>query len=367
MWSTAFSRQADVSALAFATGYAANVAFWSSVPQEGDVIFFDELIHASVHDGFRLGRATRGSATTTKFPHNDLAALRSLLDHDAVTQRNKPHTIFIAVESLYSMDGDTAPIADILELLAPYGPRAKLIVDEAHAVGVFNRGLSMPPYVLPEDASRVFARTITFGKALGVAGAALIVPEYVKQFLVNYGRPFVFSTAPAVFNILAVQCALDTLEDGRALVVSYILPARCFLELTRLQLAQRLQSNIRFLLLQLHQQLADTPTSIIYLPVPAPGPQDDIDSAVELSPIIPLLTPQPHALSAHLRARFGVVARPIAWPTVPKGRERIRVCVTAGHTLDELLQLARGVGDWTRSHADDGLPVGTMAQLRSRL
>ncbi|KAH7106105.1 pyridoxal phosphate-dependent transferase [Auriculariales sp. MPI-PUGE-AT-0066] len=323
-----------VSSLAFATGYAANVALWSTLPQHRDIVLYDELVHASVHDGIRMGRVGRGTALAVSFPHNDLGVLRPLLEEEIARDRRgfQPRTVFVAVESLYSMDGDTAPLVEIIRLLKPLGSRAKLIVDEAHAVGVFNRGLSMPPYLTPAESAKVFARTVTFGKALGVAGAALIVPEYVKSYLINYARPFVFSTAPAVFNILAVDCTLTALEDGRAS-----------------ELALQLQRNIQFLIRRLREQLAKVPHSIAMLPETVAATTGN----GELSPIIPVLTAQPHALSAHLRTYFQTVARPIAWPTVPKGRERVRICVTAGHSLAELEGLAIGVGDWVRSVGTD--------------
>ncbi|KAH7096885.1 PLP-dependent transferase [Auriculariales sp. MPI-PUGE-AT-0066] len=326
--------RARLDALFFPSGYTANIGFWSTLPQDGDLVLCDAQIHASVHDGLRLGRVGRGQAFSKTFRHNDLDDLRRVLQEDADAVRTgkmRDHAVFVGVETLYSMEGDCTNLSAVLESVRPFGKRVKVVVDEAHALGVFRLGLSMPPYVTPEEASRVFARTITFGKGPGVAGAAMVVPDYVKPYLVATARSFIFSTAPTVFSVIAVDCALDTLEDGSAAA-----------------LAEKLQGNIRALLRLLHIQLTGIPMRLARVPIPAPGLQD----AAERSPVVPILTPygESHAfgLENHLRVKYRLVAHAVPYPAVQRGGERVRLCVTAGHSNEQLTALANGVGEWAR-------------------
>jgi 8-amino-7-oxononanoate synthase len=171
-------------ALFFPTGYAANSALLATLPQRGDLILYDELVHASMHEGLRLTRAEG-----RPFPHNDVDALEaSLREWRAVSAAG---AVWIAVESVYSMDGDFAPLADLAGLAARHG--AVLVVDEAHATGVFGpagRGL------VAELPQRTHVITLhTCGKALGCEGALLAGPPVMRDFLVNRGRGFIFSTA----------------------------------------------------------------------------------------------------------------------------------------------------------------------------
>ncbi|KZV98731.1 PLP-dependent transferase [Exidia glandulosa HHB12029] len=297
-------------ALLFNSGFDANVAFFQCVPQRGDVVLYDALIHASVHDGLRVGRAT-----AAPFAHNDVRDLERRL-------RGVPEgaNVFVAVESLYSMDGDFAPLQLIVDALRPLGDRVHLIVDEAHATGVYGRGLVAQAGL--ED--RVFARLITFGKALGATGAALLVPALLREYLLNYARPLIYTTALANYCVVAIDCSLDLLENGQ-------LDA----------LAARLHRNIQHFVNALRPHIALIPRQILALPAP---------DAQAPSPILPLLTYQPHALAAHLRKR-GLVARPIAAPTVPRGQERVRVCVQAGHTEMQLDALAGAVVEWANTQS----------------
>ena len=171
----------------------------------------------------RLGRIGRGAGAAKTFPHNDLGSLKRLIEEDLASQEAKSifRTIFVGVESVYSMEGDAAPIVALLDIIGTFDTgRIKLIVDEAHAMFVFGKGLTMPPYITEEQASKVFARVVTFGKAPGVTGAAVVVPRYAKDYLVAHARPFIFTTAPTEFSVVAVDNALDLLEDGRAHAVS---------------------------------------------------------------------------------------------------------------------------------------------------
>ena len=188
-------------ALWLSSGFAANVTLLSTLPQRGDLIVHDALIHASAHDGMRLSRAPAVAAA-----HNDAQAF-----DDAITgwrSDSGTGTPWIAVESLYSMDGDRAPLAALAEVARRHD--AMLLIDEAHATGVFGvmgRGLSHG--LAPE-------RTIalhTCGKALGAEGALLTGPAVMRDFIVNRGRGFIFSTAPSPVMAAVVGESLRILAD----------------------------------------------------------------------------------------------------------------------------------------------------------
>lgn len=184
-------------AIFFANGYGANSALISTLPQQGDFVLYDELIHASVHEGLRLSRADAAGA-----PHNDVQAF-----DDAIAgwrARGGTGQVWIVVESLYSMDGDRAPLTELADLADRH--QAVLIVDEAHATGVFGpdgRGLAAE---LRPRANLITLHTC--GKALGCEGALLVGPRVMKEHLVNRGRGFIFSTAPSPLMAAAVREAL---------------------------------------------------------------------------------------------------------------------------------------------------------------
>ncbi|MBI0473842.1 8-amino-7-oxononanoate synthase [Sphingomonas sp. MA1305] len=189
-------------ALFFATGFAANQALFATLPQPQDLIVHDAHVHASAHDGMRLGRSPRVAAA-----HNDADAF------DAAIRRWRRDggtgTPWIAVESLYSMDGDVAPLDDLAAIADRHD--AMLVIDEAHATGVFGpegRGL----------AHRLHARSNvvtlhTCGKALGAEGGLVCLSATLRDFLVNRGRSFVFSTAPSPLMAAAVRESLRILAD----------------------------------------------------------------------------------------------------------------------------------------------------------
>ena len=189
------------SALIFNSGYDANIGLLSCLPKAGDTLLTDELIHASMIDGARLSYATRH-----RFKHNDLADLTTKLQQ--ATQLGGQ--IFVAVESVYSMDGDMAPLTDLVDICEKYG--AALLVDEAHATGVYGSGPSGQGgeglVVALGLQDRVFARVHTFGKALGVHGATIVGPAVLRQYLINFARPFIYTTALPPHSLLAMSvCA----------------------------------------------------------------------------------------------------------------------------------------------------------------
>lgn len=182
--------------LLFNSGYDANLGLFSALPQRGDTVLHDELIHASVIDGIRLSHATRHS-----FRHNDLQSLEDKLSRS--TGR-----CFVAAESIYSMDGDTAPLAGMAGLCSRYG--ASLIVDEAHATGLFGTGL-VQQLNLQEQ---VFARVVTFGKALGVHGAIVLGSRLLMDYLINFARSFIYTTAAPFHQLAAISAAYQLLAGA---------------------------------------------------------------------------------------------------------------------------------------------------------
>lgn len=185
------------SALFFGSGFMANVAIFSTLPQRGDLIVHDELIHASVHDGTRASKAERAQAR-----HNDAQAFEDAIkDWRSAGGTGTP---WIAVESLYSMDGDRAPLADLIEIAGRHG--AMLVIDEAHATGVFGpegRGLGAEL----EGRDNVVSLH-TCGKALGVMGALVLGPQVLRDFLINRCRPFIYATAPSPLVSALVRASL---------------------------------------------------------------------------------------------------------------------------------------------------------------
>jgi len=271
-------------ALIFNSGYDANVGLYSSLGRVVKYIVYDELIHASVHDGMRLSRAE-----LKPFKHNDVETLRSVLselDGAAV----------IAVESVYSMDGDLAPLKELVAVCKEFD--AALIVDEAHAVGLFGEGRGRVSELGLED--EVYARLATFSKALGCHGAAVLCNDNLRQFLVNHARSLIFSTFMSNHSLLVVKSAYDMLS-----VVDFS------------------KLNISRLINLFNQSMKDV-------------------SGVQVvggeSPILGILVPgnaEVRAVAAAMQ-NDGFDVRPIVSPTVPKGTERIRICLHEFNTEAEV-------------------------------
>jgi 8-amino-7-oxononanoate synthase len=189
------------SALYFSSGFAANSAVFSTLPQSGDLILYDALIHASAHEGMRLSRAE-----CRPFRHNDCGDAEAIIQH--WRREGGGGQVWIAVESLYSMDGDQAPLQELASIVER--SEAILLIDEAHATGVFGengRGLAA---ALTERHNIITLNTC--GKALGCEGALICGPKVVRDFLINRGRGFIFSTAPSPLMAASVRAALSLLE-----------------------------------------------------------------------------------------------------------------------------------------------------------
>jgi 8-amino-7-oxononanoate synthase len=212
-------------ALYFGAGYTANVAIFSTLPQRDDIVFYDERVHASVHEGMRHGRAERAS-----IPHNDIAAFETRVRQwRSAGGRGRP---WIAVESVYSMDGDSPDLDDLIAIADRHD--ATLVIDEAHATGVMGpdgRGLA----AALEGRDNVITLH-TCGKALGTSGGFVLGPRLVRDFLLNRARPFIFATAPSPLIAAVTRVALEisrTRPERRERLASLVayadreLQARC--------------------------------------------------------------------------------------------------------------------------------------------
>ncbi|CAE6513714.1 unnamed protein product [Rhizoctonia solani] len=211
-------------ALLFNSGFDANVALFSVLPQPGDWIIYDALVHASVHDGMRSSRLAAGRRIP--FKHSCVRDLEAKIRFVLNTESEKgveKGTVFIALEALYSMDGDLAPLADILKTVEGLVPpeRRCVIVDEAHSTGVYGNGRGLVEQL--GLGSRVHVRLHTFGKAMASSGGVVICDYLTREYLINYARSFIFTTAPTVASVIAMGCSFDMVDNGTTQKASTIL------------------------------------------------------------------------------------------------------------------------------------------------
>lgn len=291
-------------ALIFNSGYDANVGFFSSVPGRGDMIFYDELIHASIRDGISMSHAK-----AFKFKHNNFQDLQVQIER--IWKRYSPNEVYIVTEAVFSMDGD----APDLKALAAYAAEKGffLVVDEAHAVGVIGRkgeGLVQELGI----QNQVFARIATFGKALGVHGAAVLGSRKLKDYLVNYSRSLIYTTALPPHSVAAIIAAYESLEgkfSGKHVE-------------NTISAVEQLRQNIQFFkskLLQNHLETFIESNSAIHCCI-IPGNEE----VKELS------------------TRFeekGFDVKAILSPTVPKGKERLRFCLHSYNSRDQISEIIK--------------------------
>ena len=198
------------SALIFNSGYDANIGFFSAVPQKNDFVLFDEYCHASIRDGIQLSHAK-----AYKFRHNDLEKLEELILRCTASEKAQGE-IYIATESVFSMDGDSPDFKRLIEMTAKYN--CLLVVDEAHALGVLGTsGEGLIQYLGLQD--QVFARIMTFGKGLGCHGAAILGADGLKKYLINFARSLIYTTALPPHALATIfkayeQLAVCAAENG---------------------------------------------------------------------------------------------------------------------------------------------------------
>lgn len=269
------------SALLFPSGYNANLALFSTLPSRHDTVIVDEQIHRSVHDGCKLSNARK-----LKFKHNDIEDLENIL------KRQEGHC-YIAIESLYSMEGDFAPLQEIAALASKY--KASLIVDEAHAFGVFGYGV-IEKYQLQNQVS---AAVVTYGKALGAHGAAILCNETMKSFLINFATPFIYTTSAQDFQWMSIKTGYEFLDQNH-------------------KLAEKLQNNIRIF----RSRKLQSPSA-------------------ETSPVQAIVIPDNQKLKTlqNTLSEEEFLTYAIYSPTVKEGSERLRICLHSFNEEEEIVKL----------------------------
>lgn len=276
------------SALLFSSGYSANLALFSTLPTRHDTIIVDEQIHRSVHDACKMSNAKK-----LKFKHNDVEHLEDIL-------KRQNGSCYVAIESLYSMDGDVADIQEIVKITEKY--KAGLIVDEAHAFGVFGYGL-VNKFNLQE---KVLAIVITYGKALGTHGAAILTNDVIKSYLINFASPFIYTTSAHDFLWMSIKEGYNFLNRNSELSI-------------------KLQENIKIF----RKQNLKTFSS-------------------ENSPIQAVLISDNHQLRALKETLLdkGFLTYAVFSPTVKQGTERLRICLHNFNMEEEIIGLTKIIKDF---------------------
>lgn len=278
-------------ALIFNSGYDANVGLLSSIAGKRDLILYDELIHASIHDGIRMGYAKY-----YKIKHNDIDHLKLLIE------RNKDlvDNIFVVVESVYSMDGDCAKLKELAKICD--NKKIFLIVDEAHAIGVFGKsGKGLCNELGIED--KCYARIYTYGKAMGCHGAAIVGNKDLRDFLINFARSFVYTTALPTHSLQNIQAAYELLQEGK--------------------LQDKLRENINYFN-SLTADFIESTSAIHCKLFPGNHNVDIIESQFE---------------------KKDMFVKGIKSPTVKEGAERIRICLHAFNTKEEIKNLVKIINE----------------------
>lgn len=277
--------------LVFNSGYDANIGILSCIPAKDDIILYDELCHASLIDGMRLSFAEK-----FKFKHNDAVHLEELL------KKNSGKRIFIVLESVYSMDGDSPDLLEIVSLLERYS--ALMILDEAHSTGVFGeKGEGRAVELGIQD--KIFIRVVTFGKAIGLHGAiAIFNDELIRQFLINFSRPFIYTTAPSESNLFELKSRYDILSsnNNKVLITNYKI--------------------------KLFKSLIEDEIKPYY-----------IESSSAIQSFLAVGGNEKAKKFSSFLMENGFDVRPILSPTVPKGKERIRICLHSYNSDKEITEL----------------------------
>jgi 8-amino-7-oxononanoate synthase len=292
------------SATIFNSGYDANVGFFSTVPQRGDIILYDEFIHASIRDGI-----TMSHAKAYKFKHNDLDDLEKRCQIERRREVSLETNIYIVTESVFSMDGDSPNLNHLNKLAQHYN--ALLVVDEAHAVGVFgNDGQGIIQDLNLEPI--VFARIVTFGKAMGCHGAVILGSTALKTFLVNFCRTFIYTTALPPHSLATIHAAYQTLKISKS----------------RMLLKQNI-THFKAEISRNHLESAFIPSlSAIHCCI-IPG-----NATVKLA--------------AKKLQDLGFNVKPILSPTVPKGQERLRFCLHSYNSKEDATKVLNALSTFAR-------------------
>ena len=280
------------SALIFNSGYDANVGFFSAIPQRNDIILYDELCHASIRDGIQMSHAK-----AYKFHHNDTENLEGLLSKF----QTEESVIYVVTETVFSMDGDAPNIEQLVILCEKY--KAYLVVDEAHALGVFGDSGEGVCQSL-NFHNDIFARIMTFGKGLGCHGAAILGSQQLKDYLLNFARSFIYTTGLSPHSVATILTAYQYL-------------------ITEKEAINTLKENIQYFNQQ-KMQLGLKPLFVYS------------KSAIQCA-VIPGNEKVKNIASQLQENGFDVKA--ILSPTVPEGQERLRFCLHSYNTKEEILAI----------------------------
>lgn len=271
--------------LVFNSGYAANLGVLSSIPTRHDTILYDELCHASIKDGIRLSLATRHA-----FKHNDVTDLEQKI-------KTAKGRVFIVIESIYSMDGDLCPLSEIVSLAERFN--CYIVLDEAHSTGVIGiggSGLAVSMNLHRKIAIRIY----TFGKAIGVHGACVAGSRILVDYLINFSRPFIYTTALPDHTVISIAESFHYIALNPAL-----------------------QNN-----LQLKIDLFKNSITR----------KEHISSSAIQTVIFGSIEKTKAAANNLIAKGFDV--RPILSPTVPKGKERLRICLHTFNSDEDIVKLA---------------------------
>ncbi|WP_378186237.1 aminotransferase class I/II-fold pyridoxal phosphate-dependent enzyme [Aquimarina sp. W85] len=297
------------SALIFNSGYDANVGFFSSIAQRGDIIFYDELIHASIRDGIKIS-----NAKSYKFAHNNISDLQKRLQQNKSNKKSSAESfeVYIVTESVFSMDGDIPDLQGFVTFCKENN--CHLIVDEAHATGVFGKyGVGILQGLGIEN--NIFARIHTFGKALGCHGAVILGSNELKKYLINFARSFIYTTGLPPHSLATIQSAHAALQTTDAI--------------------DRLTKNITFF----NQNLDATNLKSRFI---------KSNSAIHCC----IISGNEHVQNvARQIQKKGFNVKPILSPTVPVGEERLRFCIHAYNSKDEITNVLNLLATFVREYA----------------
>ncbi|MGY5351796.1 aminotransferase class I/II-fold pyridoxal phosphate-dependent enzyme [Wenyingzhuangia sp. IMCC45533] len=279
------------SALLYNSGYDANLGLFSSILQKTDIVLYDDLIHASIRDGIRLGLAK-----SFKFKHNNIEDLEAKLNKFS----SSIGQLYVSVEGVYSMDGDTCPLKEVVDICNKYN--AKLIVDEAHSTGVFGEyGQGLLCHLGLQE--KVFARVHTFGKAMGSHGAVVLSSERLKDYLINYSRSFIYTTALPCHSVATIISSYKKLAQKKY--------------------SKLLQNKIQFFKDVVKSKEIDH----LFL---------ESNSAIQCC----VFSGNHNVKRIEEKLKeHKIIVKAVLSPTVPKGKERIRICLHLFNSDDDILGL----------------------------
>ncbi|KAE8355626.1 pyridoxal phosphate-dependent transferase [Aspergillus coremiiformis] len=330
--------------LIFPSGYEGNVAIHATLPQTGDAIIHDAKIHASTRDGMRSSKAH----IIRPFAHNDPQSLYDVLEEVKLLEpaiADGLNTVFVTIESIYSMDGDVAPVAEIVKEAKRALPKGNLIMilDEAHSHGIIGpNGAGLACHL---GLEREFAvRLHTYGKAVGAGGGIVLCDDLIKKYLVSYARNFMFTTAPSFTFFATIKAAATVMSSDEG-------------NWRRKQLQDRIY-HFYDLLLHHPQWEQVRQSGVLSIPTIDGFAKD----ASFLVPIIPVITRpgQSQKLEKWLGDR-GLHTHGVRYPVVPMAKERVRVMIHVDNTEEQIGALVKSIMEWAEQYAS---PPSTTFKLR---